>query len=295
MNRNVLIIAMGLVLVLSLSMCESTAPEFEEELSLKLEVNVSPDNAGSVSPDGGRYVKGQRIVLRALPGNGWQFDRWSGDSVSTSNPFSFIMVNDLSLIANFVKSQEPALETFTGIMTVSNGNLSRDLEFGIADNSSAANGLDENDKEGPPVAPPGVFNTGFQVEEMNLFRDIRSAAGDTENVVWVLKLSHDGTNNIELSWSLDASLKGEFKLLDDPDATNAAINVNMRNESTFLITNPNIQNMYLVYTGVQPQNTVTDIDTRNREILNNTNSSDSEQLNVKKGIDKENNIRRNNR
>lgn len=66
-------------------------------------LSTSVNGTGSISlnPAGGTYDAGTVVAITAIPGSGWQFDNWSGDISSTSNPVSVTMNSNLSMTANF--------------------------------------------------------------------------------------------------------------------------------------------------------------------------------------------------
>lgn len=72
-----------------------------------LDVDVSPVEAGSISPSIGQFNKGEEITLTPSPNEYWVFENWSGDVNSTSNPLTITMDNDKSIIAHFVKKKYP--------------------------------------------------------------------------------------------------------------------------------------------------------------------------------------------
>jgi uncharacterized repeat protein (TIGR02543 family) len=57
--------------------------------------------SGSVEPDGGTYISGTLLSLAATPDTNWQFDGWTGDLVSTTNPINLTMDGDKSITATF--------------------------------------------------------------------------------------------------------------------------------------------------------------------------------------------------
>lgn len=66
---------------------------------------VSPTGAGSIAPAGGTFNKGQTVTLNATRGFGYQFKEWqdaSGNTLSTANPYTFTLNNDMSVKAVFV-------------------------------------------------------------------------------------------------------------------------------------------------------------------------------------------------
>jgi len=285
MIKYLLGISVTFILLISLSMCDTISSSDDELEVHTLTVNVNPGNAGSVTPDGGSYESGEEVTLTASPNNGWEFDNWSGDKSSSSNPLTITIQNDVTLTANFAESQDPDIDKFEGNMIVSDGLYSRDLEFGILDNAVVKDGLDNNDKEGPPIAPPDAFFTGFKVNELTLYKDFRSASENVEEVVWGLVLSHGGNGNLELSWSINASINGTLKLLDKPDDSNASVNVDMKNESTYLITNPTLSKMFIVYSKSQTQNTITNIDSKIHQNIDFFNGEKLDQSKSRENIE----------
>ncbi|MCP4541431.1 MAG: hypothetical protein GY832_30240, partial [Chloroflexi bacterium] len=65
-------------------------------------LTVHTVGSGTVDPAGGTYISGTVLILIATPDVGWQFEGWSGDVVSTSNPFSITMTGDVTVTATFV-------------------------------------------------------------------------------------------------------------------------------------------------------------------------------------------------
>jgi uncharacterized repeat protein (TIGR02543 family) len=83
---------------------ELTANFEEQTAEYSLTTDVNPNNAGSVDPSGGTYQEGSQVTVEALPNEGWQFDEWTGDLQSTSNPLSFTIDSNTDLTANFTKA-----------------------------------------------------------------------------------------------------------------------------------------------------------------------------------------------
>jgi uncharacterized repeat protein (TIGR02543 family) len=70
-------------------------------LTYTLSVNVSPPQAGSVSPSSGEYELDVPVILTASSANGYTFDYWSGSAAGTSPTVNITMDSDKSLTANF--------------------------------------------------------------------------------------------------------------------------------------------------------------------------------------------------
>lgn len=77
---------------------------------LVLTVEVTSEN-GTVDGlvDGGKYVRGAEATLTATAAEGYEFTCWTSgeDTVSTENPYTFVVTADVALVANFNKKAEP--------------------------------------------------------------------------------------------------------------------------------------------------------------------------------------------
>ena len=63
--------------------------------------SVAPAGAGSVT-GAGSYGAGATATLNAIPDASHAFSGWTGDLVSSANPFSFVLNGPVSLTANFI-------------------------------------------------------------------------------------------------------------------------------------------------------------------------------------------------
>ncbi|MDZ7690344.1 MAG: hypothetical protein U5K69_04210 [Balneolaceae bacterium] len=168
----------------------------------ELEVSMNPSDAGSVAPDGGNYDDGESISIQATPGDDWQFENWSGTVSSTENPMTITMDQDYTITANFIAVPTKP-QTFSVEFSVTDGTHSRVVTLVSDDNGSVQNGFDSNDREGPPIAPVGAFFTGFVVDDMHLYKDVRQAAN---NIVWELRLQRASGETITLEdWTISES------------------------------------------------------------------------------------------
>ena len=81
---------------------------------LVLTVAVTSEN-GTVSglADGGKYVRGAEATLTATAAKGYEFTCWTSgeDTVSTENPYTFVVTADVTLVANFAVV-EPEVITY---------------------------------------------------------------------------------------------------------------------------------------------------------------------------------------
>ena len=72
--------------------------------SLHITASVNPANAGTVN-GAGEFVFGQTCTLEAIPAEGYFFVSWTlnGEVVSTSVSYSFVVEEDMELVANFAE------------------------------------------------------------------------------------------------------------------------------------------------------------------------------------------------
>ncbi|MEE8391306.1 MAG: proprotein convertase P-domain-containing protein, partial [Anaerolineae bacterium] len=78
---------------------------FTSEPPVTYTLTVHTVGSGSVEPGGGTYISGTLLSLVAMPDLGWQFDGWSGDVISTTNPISLTMDADKVVTATFSQEQ----------------------------------------------------------------------------------------------------------------------------------------------------------------------------------------------
>lgn len=65
-----------------------------------------PENAGSVSPTNVTFNQGDPVTVTATENFGYSFKQWetkNGEILSTENPYSFNIENDLEIVAVFDK------------------------------------------------------------------------------------------------------------------------------------------------------------------------------------------------
>ncbi len=97
-------------------------------------LSASANGQGSVS-GAGTYDEGSTVQLTATPGNGWQFDSWSGVDSSNGNTATVSMNADRSVTANF--SQIPVTYSLSvnvsgqGSVNPSSGNYNEGTQVSI--------------------------------------------------------------------------------------------------------------------------------------------------------------------
>ena len=69
-----------------------------------LSITITPEEGGSVSPDGGAFLDGTVVTLTATPSEGYIFKEWMGGLTSTENPVSVSMESDMNVTLVFLKA-----------------------------------------------------------------------------------------------------------------------------------------------------------------------------------------------
>lgn len=265
MRSNYLIFVTFLLLILSLSMCKNPSGggdggDNKNEMH-QLTIEINPNQGGSVSPSGGEFEDGETETLEASPASGWEFDSWSGDINTTENPYQITINNDMEITANFSENSQP--EAFTGEMTVTDADRSRELVFAIETTSGISEGLDDRDYESPPVAPPNAFFTGFIHEGMNLYEDYRPADGSTEEVIWEIRLNRRINDDMNLQWNLSNSIdNGDLLLVNNVNDPSPSIEVDMLTESSYSVADPSTTSLFIVYSTSKAKDVISNINTK---------------------------------
>lgn len=73
----------------------------------QLKVDLTPSNAGSVSPSSGTFDSGENVELTAISEEGFRFVEWLGDQSGSTNPLSFEMDENHTVTARFERKEYP--------------------------------------------------------------------------------------------------------------------------------------------------------------------------------------------
>ena len=74
-------------------------------------LTVSTVGGGTVTkyPDLASYPQGSSVTLTAVPGTGWAFSGWSGDTTTTGNPLALLILGAKSVTATFADVAPPSV------------------------------------------------------------------------------------------------------------------------------------------------------------------------------------------
>ena len=84
--------------------CSKDAAVPEEPATVNYTVAVSASDGGVVNSPGGSYAQNATITLTATASDGFVFSGWSGDVTGTTNPLSYSVTANASIVANFTRS-----------------------------------------------------------------------------------------------------------------------------------------------------------------------------------------------
>jgi poly(beta-D-mannuronate) lyase len=76
---------------------------FKDPKVYKLAVWKNGEGDVILSPEGGSYIEGTKVIITAVPAEGWAFESWSNALTGNSNPDTVLMDEDKLVIANFNK------------------------------------------------------------------------------------------------------------------------------------------------------------------------------------------------
>ena len=91
-------------LFLFINSCSKDAAVPEEPAIVNYTVAVSASEGGVVNSTGGSYAQNTTITLTATAADGFVFSGWSGDVTGTTNPLSYSVTANASIVANFTRS-----------------------------------------------------------------------------------------------------------------------------------------------------------------------------------------------
>ena len=80
-----------------------------------LTMGVGPAGGGTVVPSGAVWLdQGQKITVKAIPSDGFQFLNWSGDLSGSNNPVSLNAGKPANIVANFIEAKGKETSEMSG-------------------------------------------------------------------------------------------------------------------------------------------------------------------------------------
>jgi hypothetical protein len=156
-------------------------------------------------PDEASYKAGSTVLLTAVPNNGFTFDSWSGDLISTENPFLLVMDTNKDITANFRRTR------YTLNVSSENGTVERYPDQADYD-------------EGETVLVKAFPDEGFVFE---------SWSGDMSDTIDRISIVMDADKHITANFSIIQGLsrgKNLEALTIYPNPSSGQFNVSVNNE-----------------------------------------------------------------
>ena len=77
-------------------------------------LSIEATSGGTTAPEPGTYTveAGKAFTIQAIPYSGWQFDHWEGSISGTSNPVTFQVLGEMSVVAVFTEG----VPSFPGVL-----------------------------------------------------------------------------------------------------------------------------------------------------------------------------------
>ena len=141
-----------------------------------LNADVSPAEAGTVSPATGQFDKGEQLQIIATANEHWVFEGWQGDQIGTQNPLSITMDSDKIITALFEKR-----DYHLSINIIGEGNVEKQLLKAIT--SEYPHGTD--------VELTAIPAEGWEFVQWS---------GDVESTERVVKVTIQGTTDITVEF-----------------------------------------------------------------------------------------------
>ena len=104
---------LSLLVLFILLACSKDAPIPEEPAIVNYNFAVSTSEGGSVNSPGDSFAQNTTLTLTATAADGFVFSGWSGDASGTTNPLSYSVTANTSIVANFTRSNYSFNVTFT--------------------------------------------------------------------------------------------------------------------------------------------------------------------------------------
>ena len=163
--------------------------------------NPSPVEAGEVSPASAEVEEEQSHSVQASANEGWEFTGWTGSLSSESNPFTFTVVQDLNLTANFADIRSE----YTVELRLLDGADQIELIAGQRSNSSSSNELV------PPSPPDGTLHAYLHKDGEDWWSNFQAIS--KKNVEWEFHFQKGEAGSVTLQWGLDIEkMEGDLTL-----------------------------------------------------------------------------------
>ena len=152
--KNIFIKSSVLIVVLFLLVTCSKSGEDVAIVKYNLNVIISPENSGTVTPSNGSFEEGSTINITGIPSSDYTFKEWKGDVTGTTNPMTVTMNSNKIITVVFegkdvdgdgvMDSVDTCSDTPSGETVDSNGCSESQLYTSIPDSNFEKALYDEN-------------------------------------------------------------------------------------------------------------------------------------------------------
>lgn len=204
--------------------------------TVKIDLTVSPPEAGSIISSGGNRV-GNTVELVAVPNIGWLFVGWTGDITSEENTLILVLEQNLTLTANFLAMSNE----YRFAMSVTDNQTMVNMAFGQIPGATGSfnPGID---LESPPAPPDGTLHAWFENDNRKLLRDFRNILSG--EITWPLFVEPGVADSVWFNWTLDEeSLTGGVFLTN----TDRSFSVSMLEEASFSIHVDELDDLEIIF------------------------------------------------
>ncbi|NGP89664.1 InlB B-repeat-containing protein [Fodinibius halophilus] len=215
-----IIFVLGLVSVL-ISFCGGSSTDSgggsdSEPAMYDLSSDVSPSDAGSITPGSGTYEEGEEVELTANTENSaWSFNKWTGDVESTDNPLTITMDSDTEVTANF----DAVGSIYEFDLEMEDSLYSTDLAIGQLEGASEGfdSGMDHESPGAPPQGGDAIY-LFLKVQDLELLKDFRTV--QTGALTWNVQVGSMSGDSLTVNWNLkETVLNGALTIQKNEDTS----------------------------------------------------------------------------
>lgn len=137
---------------------------YQDPNKVALNINILGNGLVTKDPNHSSYTAGDIVTLTANPDTQWEFDGWSGDISSTTNPFNLTMDSDCNITATFVETQDttaPVISNITATPSADSAQISWFTDEPAT--GSVLWGLSDNYESGSVENPSLLTNHQFSI------------------------------------------------------------------------------------------------------------------------------------
>ncbi len=211
--------------------------------------------AGETTPIGSQVLKpGNGNYIKTFGGSRNRWGDYNGAWTDPADPENFWVfteyvhgTNTWGVWAGGINVENAAAVSWQADINVNDGSAYEDMTFGLSDFATDGIDTDLGEDELPPVPPAGVFDSRFVLPDQTAsLMDFRNS--ENTDVVWNISFQPGSAGYpVTFTWEPDSLPAGIFLLKDAILGT--LVNVNMKEQNSYTLTNSAITSLNIEYTG----------------------------------------------